>query len=311
MRMFDSKESEDLTTEPFNYEDQLYANRQNKIGLLSNFSAETLLPKREAKTFHKFSNQSITLYNRHKKIIKLLRRMEINKGIEEQVEWMIRTAIETGKITARKLKTAVATAVYITHRLNSNYVLLSQIVKAYNVKYGDISKCLLAFKSIGLYKKLEILPVWPLYKQLVDHLFSYNCNNTIVNSSFSLDPTKLIFSPKDITEPSKESSMGSADSVDINMREKLLEIGKAIIELPEVESIRQGKMPQSFAAGIFVIGTKSCNLKISHKKIASRFNISISTIIQCKKEILKVLLSKTDNEGNKWEKVAEYLRIKN
>eukprot|EP00826_Nyctotherus_ovalis_P020072 TRINITY_DN16274_c0_g1_i3.p1 TRINITY_DN16274_c0_g1~~TRINITY_DN16274_c0_g1_i3.p1 ORF type:complete len:263 (-),score=60.58 TRINITY_DN16274_c0_g1_i3:373-1161(-) len=253
-------------------------------------------------------DRSIALYATHRKILDLVRRMPANAGIEEQVEWMVQTAMETGKLSAKKLRAGVATAVYLAHRLKHSHVLLSQIVKAYEVKCGDVSKCLTAFKSIGLYKEFDALGLWELYKQLVDCWFPYSSESYVakaepLDSAFSINPNVLaakLFPTQNTVEEDKESNRR------VSIREKLLDIGKAITELRDIDLAKQGKLPQGFAAGIFMIGTKMCNLRIPQKEVANKFDISNSTINQSKKEILEILSN--NPAWNKWGEIEEYAK---
>eukprot|EP00826_Nyctotherus_ovalis_P014824 TRINITY_DN14163_c0_g1_i6.p1 TRINITY_DN14163_c0_g1~~TRINITY_DN14163_c0_g1_i6.p1 ORF type:complete len:302 (+),score=65.81 TRINITY_DN14163_c0_g1_i6:170-1075(+) len=293
MQTLDGKDSEDLTTEGFNCDDQLFASRQNKFSQFSN-------PSLHSKALRKSSIQSLALYNTRKKILSLARRMPSSAGFEEQIEWTVRTAIETGRITARKLKTAVAAATYMVSRASRSCILLSQIAKTYNVKYGEISKYLAIFKMIGLYKEFDALSLWQVYVRLVDCWFPYG--NDIIkttDSTFSLDPAKLAvgFTVVKESEESKERGEG------INIRERLLKTGKAIIDLPEIDLAKQGKLPQTFAAGIFIVGAKICSLKIPRKEVAGKLDISLSTVSQSKKEVLEILSNKL---GSNWQQIGNF-----
>ena len=319
----DVRESEDSTSESFNYDVQLLANKQNKYTHLSNPSAEPVLiymSKRKGKVIRKSSTKSLALYNANKRIRELIRKLEYNPTIEEQVVLMVQKALELGGLSAKKLEAIVASALYLVHRLNHSQIFLNQILKLYNVRSADISKCLSMFKKLGLYQEVDILPLWTIYTQLVDYWFPYGAmSNGFVTKKqeeqqeskeceleFAIDPNGnmagFIVHAEIVVKEAEEESKKT-------IREKMLDVGKLLIELPEIDLAKQGKLPQTFAAGVFMISAKFCNVQIQQREVAKRLNICTSTVAQSKRSIMEILAKKAgldekDAAVDKWGRIV-------
>ncbi len=306
----DGRESEDSTSESLNYDGQLLANKQNKFSQLSNPSAEPVLlylSKRKGKVIRKSSTRSVTLYNANKKIRELIRKLEYNPSIEEQVVVMVQKALEIGGLSAKKLEAIVASALYLVHRLNHSQIFLSQITKVYGIRSADVSKCLSIFKKLGLYQEVDILPLWNIYVQLVDYWFPYIPTGPEVWSQAPSATSDAKKSELEFAIDPNKSTIGCAGPPEhegaitrkTNLREEMLEVGKLLAELPEIDLAKQGKLPQTFAAGIFMISAKYCHVSIQQREVAKRLNICTSTVAQSKRGIMEILVKKA--MGNKMD----------
>ena len=303
MEIPDDKNSAQCTSDNYNSDEQLLANMKNKFNLLSNPSAESpllFISKRKHKMIRKSSIQSVTLYNIHRKVINLIHRIENNPNNEEQIEWMVQTAIETGKISTRKLKAAVATAVYITHRLNHTEIMLNKIMKLYNVRCSDISKCMTVFKDIGIYKELDSLPLWPIYQQLIDFLLPYDASEKeIRHSDIKCNNAETMIIPLCEINPIRDTMPLIKDTKisTKSIRDQMIDIGRKLIDLPEIKLSKQGSLPQSLVAGIFMVAAKTCGAKFQLNQIAKRLGLCETTVAQSKRTILEILEKKSGDNN--------------
>jgi len=307
------KEFEDSTSESLNYDAQLLATQHNKFSHLSNPTAEPpliFMSHKHGKVIRKSSSKSASNYSAYKRIRGLIRKFEYNPCIEEQVVVIVQRALDMGGLSSKKLDAIVAAALYLVHRQNHSQILLSQILNIFkNTRSSEISKCLNIFKQIGLYEEVDILQPWTIFMQLLDQWFPYHIKEEQKfkmdislkkedDSDFSITPMSINFGkpPVKILEESQRSE-----------RDQMMEIGKLIDELPEITQAKQGKLPQTFAAGVFMVTAKYCGYKIQQTDIAKKLNICTSTVAQSKRGVMEVLWKKVktgDAAEKKWDRIV-------
>jgi len=284
----------DLTTNPYSYDQAPLINATEDICAFI-----PLIEKRKTIKKQVIKNS----YNINKRIIKCVRRLTFSSTTQDQVIFLVHRVLEQNKLSLKKLEAIVATALYLTYRQNKSQILLSQILEVFPMKSGDISKCLSIFKELGLYQAPETYSPWPIYTQLVDHWLPYT-STSIKDFTFSLSFEFAIDPTKANQKLVEEQRVGS-------MRERMLELGKKIIEFPELILARQGKLPQTLAGGVFVILSKYCKVQIDVKEVARRLGISVSAIRQRKHLVLEVLASKAGakkEDEDKYNKAIELIK---
>ncbi len=303
------RDFEESTTESLNYDGQILATRQNKYSQLSNPSAEPIMfyySKLKDKVIRKSSAGVMALYNINKRIRELVRRLEYNPVFEQQVTNYVQQVLELGALSTKRLDALVAAALYLVHRLHHSQIFLSQIMGVFGVRSADISRCLAVFKKLGLYQEVEILSLWSIYVQIVDQWFPYQIPLTTATTTkasaeegkeleFALTPERLT---QDLAVPEEKGQALDVAGTDSGLiRQKMLQAGRVLTELSEVDLAKQGKLPQTFAAGVFMVVAKYFSLQIPQKEVAKRLDISTSAVAQSKKLIVDILTAKASGGG--------------
>ena len=235
-------------------------------------------PKNKGKIFHKCSSKAFTAYMIDRKIITYIRKLDNDPNIIDQVSFIVHKVLNSNRLTTKKLRAIVAAALYSIYRTNHSQMPLNRILEIYGVKSGDISKCLNIFKELELNIQPENLSPWTIYEQLIDYWFPYDSKGVVKLGTYEI--------PLGSSLQTEEESKSD--------REEMIRLGKKLMEFPELSFVSQGKLPQTFAAGLFMVVIKLHQKQIEAKKVAKRLNISDSSVLHTKHIIMEVLVHKSD-----------------
>ncbi len=287
------EDADDSTVGDFNYSDQLLANRGNVFKAANNPKAEPVIICRigkgsRQKTIVKSSQGAFSAHLRLKRIKALTHRMELSPHVEDSVVSLVSKYLSLQAKSTKKLPALIGAAIYAIKRINNSAVSLKSILDIYGVKQKDVSKFLYQFKQKRLLS--ETIPeasVIDLYHQLLNQFFPQQvieptAEKAKLSTEFEIDPSTALFErPIPFTNKS--------DRAEFSTREKLARTANALLTVPEMSFFKQGKMPQSVAAGMFAAMADYFGLAIGIREIADKIGLSYPTVLESKKLILEIV----------------------
>ncbi len=291
----ENEDGEDTTVGEFNNADQLFASRGNAYSRLANPTAESAMLYRKAKGKDSIirisSPQILATFNRNKRILQLMRRVEPSSPFEQSTLALVQQYLALGLPNHRRLAAVVGAAMHLVHRLNHSSLLLDSILAALKLRLTEVARCLRSFKLHGFCQKAYSLALFPIFQNLVNRWFPMGTNTAQPKAKVAdSDEEDFAMRPAQNLVDGDMFAPQSQPAARENVRDELLRIGGIVMELPETEFVRQGKKPQSVVAGVFVSLVDYFGLPICPREVAEELSISYATILDSKKMIQQLVL---------------------
>jgi len=287
------EEGEDSTHEEFTSSEQLFTNKGNLFG--PSMGPGILFTRGQGKfqkQYIKTSKEENTKYERNKRIEKLVKRLDLGPAIEQEVIQIVVKYIESLSYPCKKLNAVVASAIYMVKRMEKSVISLKQITDLYKVRQKDISKYMQEFKKTGICEELPEASIMDFFIIFWHKIFALSdqtkIQTGIENTDFQLNPEKVILFNYENSEKIPLKKPISYDPLPL-LKDKFIKIAKTILLLPEIEFSKQGKMPQTVAAGIFSILAEHFGLKITPREISEKVDISYPTVLEARKLIVEAI----------------------